>query len=225
MQVALRRALDLCQPQDVLITFVSGLSFINSTTCALVTSKLSRDYEQPDLAREAAEYAVKCALAEPYDSTDQLIETLEGLQDKFQLLQFPDLSQRAAYYKFEINSPVLRSMPRQNPNLFEIYWADLEGTQGCEIYKTRPCIVVSNPSTYKSQRIVTVIPLSTKSRGGIASIPFYLRTKEEDNCFQEARLDQARSVDVTRLLDLFGNLPPLYQSQLKLAYRNYIGSY
>lgn len=221
--VALRRALNLCQPQDILFACIDNFSFVSPTTCALVTSKLSQDCDQPMLAREAADYAIRCALAEPYDTTEQLVQMLGGLEGRFHLLHFPDLSQKVTYYKSEVSAPAIPRMSKKSPSPFEIYWTDLEGTQGCEIYKTRPCVVITSPSSYNNRNIVTVVPLSTQTRGGIASIPVFLKTEKEEERLQEARLDQARSVDVSRLLDFFGDLPAIYQSQLKLAFKNYVG--
>jgi len=45
----------------------------------------------------------------------------------------------------------------------EIYWTNLDPTQGHEIKKTRPCIVVSNDVGNEFSETVTVVPLTSKT--------------------------------------------------------------
>ena len=46
----------------------------------------------------------------------------------------------------------------------EIYWTNLDPTQGHEIKKTRPCIVVSNDVGNEFSETVTVVPLTSKTK-------------------------------------------------------------
>ncbi len=43
----------------------------------------------------------------------------------------------------------------------EIWWISLDPTQGSEIKKTRPCVVISHNTLNRIRKTVVVIPLST----------------------------------------------------------------
>jgi len=46
----------------------------------------------------------------------------------------------------------------------DIWWISLDPTQGSEIKKTRPCIVLTHDTINRLRRTVVVIPLSTAAR-------------------------------------------------------------
>ena len=46
----------------------------------------------------------------------------------------------------------------------EIWWVGLDPTQGSEIKKTRPCVVLSHDTLNRLRRTVIVIPLSTAAK-------------------------------------------------------------
>jgi mRNA interferase MazF len=46
----------------------------------------------------------------------------------------------------------------------EVWWVSLDPTQGAEIKKTRPCVVLTHDTLNKLRRTVVVIPLSTAAR-------------------------------------------------------------
>jgi mRNA interferase MazF len=46
----------------------------------------------------------------------------------------------------------------------EVWWVSLDPTQGAEIRKTRPCVVLTHDTLNKLRRTVVVIPLSTAAR-------------------------------------------------------------
>jgi mRNA interferase MazF len=46
----------------------------------------------------------------------------------------------------------------------DIWWISLDPTQGSEIKKTRPCIVLTHDTINSLRRTVVVIPLSTAAR-------------------------------------------------------------
>jgi len=83
-----------------------------------------------------------------------------------------------------------------------VYWVKLGKTVGSEIYKTRPCVVMSNNWQNSLGKRVVVIPLSTTP---IPSIPFHI-TIEFNN--KEAKIlpEQIRSVDKKRISDKIGEL-------------------
>ncbi len=46
----------------------------------------------------------------------------------------------------------------------EIWWVSLDPTQGSEIKKTRPCLVLSHDTLNKLRRTVVVVPLSSAAK-------------------------------------------------------------
>ena len=46
----------------------------------------------------------------------------------------------------------------------EIWWIGLDPTQGSEIKKTRPCIVLTHDTINRLRRTVVVVPLSTAAK-------------------------------------------------------------
>ncbi|WP_199221403.1 type II toxin-antitoxin system PemK/MazF family toxin [Desulfonatronum sp. SC1] len=46
----------------------------------------------------------------------------------------------------------------------EIWWVSLDPTQGSEIKKTRPCVVLSHDTLNRLRRTVVVVPLSTSAK-------------------------------------------------------------
>ncbi len=87
-------------------------------------------------------------------------------------------------------------------NRGDIYWVNLEPTQGSEINKLRPCVLVSATAINQARRTVIVIPLSTsaKARPPIAIEVHCLGKQVSAIC------DQIRTVDKGRLTRLAGHL-------------------
>jgi mRNA interferase MazF len=76
-----------------------------------------------------------------------------------------------------------------------VYWVNLDPTQGSEIKKVRPCVLVGASPLNQARRTVLVVPLS---RGGLAKPPITVEVR----CMgQEVRAvcDQIRAIDKTRL--------------------------
>ena len=46
----------------------------------------------------------------------------------------------------------------------EVWWVSLDPTQGAEIKKTRPCVVLTHDTLNTLRRTVVVIPLSTAAK-------------------------------------------------------------
>jgi len=77
----------------------------------------------------------------------------------------------------------------------EIWWVSLDPTQGSEIKKTRPCVVLSHNTLNRLRRTVVVVPLSTAAK---PHPPITLPvTCQEKLCV--AVVDQIRSVAKHRL--------------------------
>ncbi len=46
----------------------------------------------------------------------------------------------------------------------DVWWVSLDPTQGAEIKKTRPCVVLTHDTLNRLRRTVVVIPLSTAAK-------------------------------------------------------------
>ena len=46
----------------------------------------------------------------------------------------------------------------------EVWWVSLDPTQGSEIRKTRPCVVLTHNTLNRLRRTVVVVPLSTAAK-------------------------------------------------------------
>ena len=76
-----------------------------------------------------------------------------------------------------------------------IYWVNLDPTQGSEIKKVRPCVLVGATPLNQARRTILVVPLS---HPGVAKPPITVRVR----CLgQEVRAvcDQIRAIDKTHL--------------------------
>lgn len=88
-------------------------------------------------------------------------------------------------------------------NRFEIYLVRLDPTQGAEIRKTRPCLVVSPDELNHNLRTAIMAPMTTKGRPHLFRLP--CRFKDKQGLIV---LDQLRTVDKTRLVRRLGRLDP-----------------
>lgn len=87
-------------------------------------------------------------------------------------------------------------------NRGDIYWVDLNPTQGSEINKKRPCVIVSATPINRARKTVIVVPLSSaaKPRPPIVVNVACLGKPVSAVC------DQIRTVDKSRLVKSAGNL-------------------
>lgn len=86
---------------------------------------------------------------------------------------------------------------------FDIFLISLDPTQGHEICKTRPCLVVSPDEMNDHIRTVIVAPMTTKGRPYPTRVPCTFQGKRG-----QVVLDQIRTVDKTRLVRRLGTLSP-----------------
>jgi mRNA interferase MazF len=85
----------------------------------------------------------------------------------------------------------------------DIWLVSLDPTQGSEIRKTRPCLVVSPPEMHDYLRTVIVAPMTTGSRPAPFRIPIRFQGKSG-----WVLLDQIRTLDQTRLVKRLGAAHP-----------------
>lgn len=83
-----------------------------------------------------------------------------------------------------------------------IFWVNLDPTQGLEITKLRPCVVVGATAINKARRTVVVVPLSTgtKPRPPLTIAVACLDKQVVAIC------DQVRAVDKSRIIKPAGEL-------------------
>ncbi len=84
---------------------------------------------------------------------------------------------------------------------FSIWLVSLNPTQGSEISKTRPCVVISPDVVNKSLNTVLVAPLTSKIKKYPTRVNSILQEKEG-----QIALDQIRAVDKSRLNKQLGRL-------------------
>jgi len=77
---------------------------------------------------------------------------------------------------------------------FEIYYINLNPTQGSKINKTRPCVVISPDEMNRNLNTVIVAPLTSTLKSYPVRINCRVAGKEG-----QVALDHIRSVDKTRL--------------------------
>ena len=82
---------------------------------------------------------------------------------------------------------------------FEVYVVRLDPTEGREIQKTRPCLVLSPDEMNRHIDTVIVAPMTTKSRPYPTRVPVRFRRKTG-----QIVLDQLRTVDRARLVRRLG---------------------
>lgn len=94
---------------------------------------------------------------------------------------------------------------------YEIYWVNLDPTQGSEISKTRPCVVISPDDLNTYLNTIIVAPLTSTIK---SNYPW--RTKCVVNTKVGAiAIDQLRTINRSRLVNRMGKLTILDIKSLK----------
>ena len=95
---------------------------------------------------------------------------------------------------------------------FEVYLVNLDPTQGSEIKKTRPCVVISPDEMNRHIRTVIIAPMTTKGRNYPTRVNCTLEKKEG-----QIVLDQIRTVDKSRLIKKLGALKQATQEEILMV--------
>ena len=82
---------------------------------------------------------------------------------------------------------------------FDVYLVRLDPTEGREIRKTRPCLIISPDEMNRHIDTVIVPPMTTQSRLYPTRVPFRSRRKTG-----QVVLDHIRTVDRSRLVKRLG---------------------
>ncbi len=94
------------------------------------------------------------------------------------------------------------------PSKFEVFLINLNPTQGSEIQKTRPCVVISPNEMNFHLSTVIIAPMTTKVKKYPTRILLEFAEKEG-----QIALDQIRTIDKTRLIKKLGILDRKTQKQ------------
>ena len=93
---------------------------------------------------------------------------------------------------------------------YQIVLVNLDPTQGSEIKKTRPCVIISPNEMNKYLQTIVVAPMTTSSR------PYPTRVEVKHNKIKGwVVLDQIRSVDRTRIVKTYDSLTEKEVSKIK----------
>lgn len=86
-------------------------------------------------------------------------------------------------------------------NQYEVFLVDLDPTQGHELQKTRPCLVISPNEMNTTIGTVIIAPMTTKSHNYPTRVALTFQGKDG-----WIVLDQIRTVDKTRLIKKLGKI-------------------
>ncbi len=93
----------------------------------------------------------------------------------------------------------------------EVWLIALDPTQGSEIQKTRPCVIISPPEMHDNLKTVLAAPMTTGSRAADFRVAVTFQGKTG-----LILLDQIRALDKTRLVRRLGVIPtPMVHDTLK----------
>ena len=84
---------------------------------------------------------------------------------------------------------------------FEVHLVRLDPTEGSEIKKTRPCLVISPDDMNRYIRTVIVAPMTSQGRDYPTRVSLEFQGKQG-----QIVLDQIRTVDKTRLVKKLGKI-------------------
>ena len=94
-------------------------------------------------------------------------------------------------------------MVTKPPRLDEVWLVSLDPTQGSEIQKTRPCLVVSPDEVNHHLRTTIIAPMTTIERPYPTRVAVTFQGKRG-----QVALDQIRAVDRQRLVRKLGTIAP-----------------
>ncbi|MBK5964456.1 transcriptional regulator [Thiocystis minor] len=92
---------------------------------------------------------------------------------------------------------------------YEVYLVDLDPTQGSEIQKTRPCVIVSPDEMNLHIRTVIIAPMTSTQRDYPTRVNLTFEHKKG-----QIVLDQIRTVDQSRLIKRLGVLPEAFSRKV-----------
>jgi mRNA interferase MazF len=100
-------------------------------------------------------------------------------------------------------------MVDRGPKSFDVYLISLDPTQGSEIRKTRPCVVISPNEMNNHLRTIIVAPLTSSLKNYPTRVSATFQGKNG-----QIVLDRIRTVDKSRLLKKLGSISGSAQSKV-----------
>ncbi len=92
---------------------------------------------------------------------------------------------------------------------FDVFLVRLDPTQGREIRKTRPCLIISPDEMNQHIDTVIIAPMTTKGRLYPTRVPLRFKGKSG-----QVVLDQIRTVDKTRLVKRVGTITDVTRARV-----------
>jgi len=92
---------------------------------------------------------------------------------------------------------------------FDVFLVRLDPTEGREIRKTRPCLIISPDEMNQHIDTVIVAPMTTKGRPYPTRVPLRFKGKSG-----QVVLDQTRTVDRRRLVKRVGAITAVTRTQV-----------
>jgi mRNA interferase MazF len=92
-------------------------------------------------------------------------------------------------------------MEMVDTNRFDILLVSFDPSQGYEIKKTRPCVIVSPNEMNKYIKTIIVAPMTSRIKNYPTRIPVVFESKEGT-----IALDQIRTIDKSRIIRKLGTL-------------------
>jgi mRNA interferase MazF len=92
---------------------------------------------------------------------------------------------------------------------FDVFLIRLDPTQGRELRKTRPCLIISPDEMNQHIDTVIIAPMTTKGRPYPTRLPVRFKGKSG-----QIVLDQIRTVDKSRLVKRVGKVDELTRRQV-----------
>ena len=92
---------------------------------------------------------------------------------------------------------------------FDVFLVRLDPTEGREIRKTRPCVIISPNEMNQHIDTVIVAPMTSKGRPYPTRVPVRFKGKSG-----QVVLDQIRTVDKSRLVKRLGKIDETTESQV-----------
>lgn len=103
-----------------------------------------------------------------------------------------------------------------------IYFATLDPTQGSEINKTRPVLVISNDINNQYSNTVKIIPITSNTktvRSFEVFVPQYEGSLPKDS---KIKCNQIRTIDKGRILNEVGKLSDRFIADIEIALRKHL---
>lgn len=99
----------------------------------------------------------------------------------------------------------------------DVYWVKLDPTEGSEIGKTRPGVIISNNINNEFADTVTVLPITSSTEKIYPFEVFIPKNIANMPGDSKAKANQIRTVDKKRVKDLIGTLPDTILREIEAA--------